>query len=220
MQAAGENGIPSAFIVKDNIIMWIGHPMSMDKPLEEIQSGKYDIEKAKAAAKAEKEAEAKAAAAQLEIPACDKMYNDGKTAEAKAKLDQLVKENPSLAGMASGLKMKWRAMEDPAGFEADAKKAAKSDNQRIQYLQFGVSNIENKKIQPTILKVMEMICKETEEKEVISLYYTAYCFKQAEKKDQALVYAEKALVAFPNSTKKDDKRLLATIEKFIAELKK
>jgi thiol-disulfide isomerase/thioredoxin len=220
MQAAGENGIPSAFIVKDNVIMWIGHPMSMDKPLEEIQSGKYDIEKAKAAAKAEKEAEAKAAAAQKEIAACDKMYNDGKTAEAKAKLDQLVKENPSLAGMASGVKMKWRAMEDPAGFEADAKKAAKNEDARMEYIMFGLNNSRNPKLQAISLKVMEMICKETEDKDVICLYYTAVAFQRAGKKELALAYGERAIVSFPNSTMKDEKGLLEAIENFVAGLKK
>jgi thiol-disulfide isomerase/thioredoxin len=41
LQAAGLNGIPTAFIVdKKGKIAWIGHPMEMDKPLEEIRSGK------------------------------------------------------------------------------------------------------------------------------------------------------------------------------------
>jgi thiol-disulfide isomerase/thioredoxin len=35
MQAAGQNGIPAAFIIGgDGKIAWIGHPMQMDQPLE------------------------------------------------------------------------------------------------------------------------------------------------------------------------------------------
>ena len=30
MQAAGQNGIPCAFIVKGGTVQWIGHPMAMD----------------------------------------------------------------------------------------------------------------------------------------------------------------------------------------------
>ena len=46
MRAAGQNGIPTAFIVgKDGMIEWIGHPMSMDKPLAKIVDGKWDREK-------------------------------------------------------------------------------------------------------------------------------------------------------------------------------
>jgi len=43
MQAAGQNGIPCAFIVgKDGKIEWIGHPMEMDDPLKSIVDGKWD----------------------------------------------------------------------------------------------------------------------------------------------------------------------------------
>lgn len=43
MEAANQNGIPTAFIVgKDGKVEWIGHPMEMDEPLEEIVSDKWD----------------------------------------------------------------------------------------------------------------------------------------------------------------------------------
>lgn len=45
MRAAGQNGIPTAFIVgKTGEIEWIGHPMRMDKPLEEVVEGNWDRE--------------------------------------------------------------------------------------------------------------------------------------------------------------------------------
>jgi thiol-disulfide isomerase/thioredoxin len=47
MAAAGKNGIPCSFIVdREGRIAWIGHPMGMDKPLEEIIEGKFDLDKA------------------------------------------------------------------------------------------------------------------------------------------------------------------------------
>lgn len=47
MKAAGQNGIPSAFIIDGKQrIAWIGHPASMDKPLEKIVAGEWDIENA------------------------------------------------------------------------------------------------------------------------------------------------------------------------------
>ena len=43
MEAAGQNGIPTCFIVgKDRKIEWVGHPMEMDEPLEQVVSGKWD----------------------------------------------------------------------------------------------------------------------------------------------------------------------------------
>ena len=50
MRAAGQSGIPTAFIVgKTGQVEWIGHPMTMDEPLAQVVSGKWD----RAAAKAE-----------------------------------------------------------------------------------------------------------------------------------------------------------------------
>jgi len=44
MAAAGENGIPAAFIVNgDGKVAWIGHPMSMEEPLEKVISGSWDL---------------------------------------------------------------------------------------------------------------------------------------------------------------------------------
>lgn len=43
MEAAGQNGIPTAFIVgKTGEIEWIGHPMQMDGPIEKIVDGTWD----------------------------------------------------------------------------------------------------------------------------------------------------------------------------------
>lgn len=48
MKPALQNGIPCAFIVKNEIVQWIGHPMQMDEPIKEIVDGSWDLAKAKA----------------------------------------------------------------------------------------------------------------------------------------------------------------------------
>jgi thiol-disulfide isomerase/thioredoxin len=56
MDAAGQNGIPCAFIVgKDGCIDWVGHPMGMDKPLAAVLAGTWDRAQAQAEAKAERQ---------------------------------------------------------------------------------------------------------------------------------------------------------------------
>ncbi len=43
MEAAGQNGIPTAFIVgKQGLIEWIGHPMTMDEPLSQITEDSWN----------------------------------------------------------------------------------------------------------------------------------------------------------------------------------
>jgi thiol-disulfide isomerase/thioredoxin len=44
MKASGSGGIPTAFVVdKTGHIAWIGHPMEMEKPLDQIVAGKWDL---------------------------------------------------------------------------------------------------------------------------------------------------------------------------------
>ena len=58
MEAAAQNGIPTAFIVgKDAKIEWIGHPMEMDGPLNAVVEGKWDRKAFAEELKAQQEAE-------------------------------------------------------------------------------------------------------------------------------------------------------------------
>ena len=48
-EAAGRDGIPSTFIVdQGGRVAWIGHPMEMDEPLEQILAGEWNINAFKA----------------------------------------------------------------------------------------------------------------------------------------------------------------------------
>jgi thiol-disulfide isomerase/thioredoxin len=47
MKAAGQNGIPAAFLVQSGKVIWIGHPMGLEPMLKEVTAGKLDMEKVK-----------------------------------------------------------------------------------------------------------------------------------------------------------------------------
>jgi thiol-disulfide isomerase/thioredoxin len=47
MEAAAQRGIPTAFIVRDDKVQWIGHPMQMDEPLAKVVAGTWDSAAAK-----------------------------------------------------------------------------------------------------------------------------------------------------------------------------
>ncbi|WP_337177774.1 TlpA disulfide reductase family protein [Paludisphaera sp.] len=60
MKAAGQNGIPAAFIVNQDLkVVWIGHPAEIDEPLEKVVSGDWDLATAVAEAKKAKEEQEK-----------------------------------------------------------------------------------------------------------------------------------------------------------------
>lgn len=61
MKAAGQEGIPCSFMIKDGIIQWIGHPIEVDSLIAVVNSPTYDVVAARKAAdekKAKSEAEA------------------------------------------------------------------------------------------------------------------------------------------------------------------
>ena len=47
MKPAMQNGIPCAFIVKDSVVQWIGHPAQMDTALAQVVDGTFNVAAAK-----------------------------------------------------------------------------------------------------------------------------------------------------------------------------
>ncbi|MEM7784088.1 MAG: redoxin domain-containing protein [Planctomycetota bacterium] len=97
-RAAGQTGIPTAFIVgKTKEIEWIGHPMDIDKPLEEIIADKWDRAAYKEAylkeiEEAKKQEKAARAINKIMRPLAEKMQQ-GKMDEVLDGLDEAISEN-------------------------------------------------------------------------------------------------------------------------------
>jgi thiol-disulfide isomerase/thioredoxin len=96
MNAAAQNGIPTSFIVnRDGVIAYIGHPMKINKTLEEVVANKQDIKAATA-----KYAQARDNEGKIE----DIQRKLGEAAQAKDKaaayaaLDEWVKLSPDEKG--------------------------------------------------------------------------------------------------------------------------
>jgi thiol-disulfide isomerase/thioredoxin len=96
MEAAGLNGIPSAFIVnKQGRIAWIGHPMTMTEKLwDDILADRYDLAKAAADHEKEEAQQEQLSALSAKLGAAMKA---GKWEDANAVVDEMTKvmpENP------------------------------------------------------------------------------------------------------------------------------
>ena len=101
MEAANQNGIPTAFIVgKKGLIEWIGHPMEMDEPLEQILADKWDLQVA--AKKFEEDMKA-----QQKLMAIFGKLNDGDFAAGLKMLDEVIagEKNGEMANQLRGLKL-------------------------------------------------------------------------------------------------------------------
>lgn len=93
MTAAEQDGIPASFIVNgEGKIAWIGHPGEIDKVLEEVVAGTYDMNKAIAKAKKDKAAKAKLRQLSADL---GKARAEGPAAMLKV-LDTAIKDSPEL----------------------------------------------------------------------------------------------------------------------------
>jgi thiol-disulfide isomerase/thioredoxin len=91
MTAAAQQGIPAAFIINgDGKVAWVGHPMAMDKPLEEIQNGKWDL------AVASKQFKEQAAQTRKLMAAQEKLAKATDPKEKLAILEQLISDDPKM----------------------------------------------------------------------------------------------------------------------------
>jgi thiol-disulfide isomerase/thioredoxin len=103
MQAASQDGIPTAFIVnKEGKIAWIGHPTSMDEPLEKIASGSWDLKTAAEEHRKAVEDQKKLMKLQTKFVAAMRS-NDPK--KIVAAVDELVAEVPSVEANIAGSKV-------------------------------------------------------------------------------------------------------------------
>jgi thiol-disulfide isomerase/thioredoxin len=113
MEAFGIDGIPHAFVVdKEGRIVWQGHPMDgLDKVLDEMVAGKYDMEAAKAKAKKAAEGEKRQGEVQQKLQQLAKAIIAGDdSAETKKLEEELVALDKELGGLMDGEKF------DPADF--------------------------------------------------------------------------------------------------------
>jgi thiol-disulfide isomerase/thioredoxin len=102
MKAAGQNGIPTAFIVnKESKIAWIGHPTQMDEPLEKIITGSWDLQVAAADHKKAMEEQAKFMKVQAKLGQALRADDPKKLL---AVVDEIVTEIPRLEVQLGSLK--------------------------------------------------------------------------------------------------------------------
>jgi thiol-disulfide isomerase/thioredoxin len=88
MEAAGQNGIPTAFLVdKKGVIAWIGHPMELkEKTIDDVLAGTFDVHKAAADYEKAKKDQAQMQTAWMGITTA---MRQKKWDEAQAKLDEM-----------------------------------------------------------------------------------------------------------------------------------
>lgn len=228
MRAAKQNGIPTAFIVdKDGTIAWIGHPMSMDQPLAEIKSGKFDKAGFQKEFAAEMAAEEAAAAATASINAARKMYAEGKRTEALKALDDLAKGGPNAGVKASATMaaIDLVSKDNAADFSARLKAAAakKDPMMRQQISQWAMSQARVKGGSPDRAREAMETALAMGKDDAIIRYYASLTCESMSDIPNAIKHMEAAIaVVNGDAAMKDSaqgKQMLEVFGKKLEELK-
>ncbi len=220
MMAAGQNGIPSAFIVKNGQIQWVGHPMTMDQPLKEIKAGTFDLKGFKSKFDKQADANRQAMAARSEISAAQKLVASGDLQNAKLKVAGIEKQYPAMKMDTDLLKFAILAKENPTQWEAEAKAIAiKKDPSSLQKLwMFAMNQSRGNGDIVNGSKAMDLALEANQDKDAIILYYGVTFFNEVKEFKKALGIIDRLLAALPNSDMKDNVKFKEAMEKMRGEI--
>lgn len=211
MQAAEQNGIPAAFIVKDGIVQWVGHPMSMDEPLKQVVEGKFNLAESKKAFMADIEQGRASARVQKELAELKAVYAKDK-AKALKRLDEIA-AMPGFATDALTTKLMLLSTDDLPGAKAEINKLiAKGEDGQLAVAMFAIQSIRTPAVKATALEAAAaLVSKGTT---WMPAYYAGAVYSQASMKPEAKAAYEKALSIAEKLGDNADK---ADIVKFLKE---
>jgi thiol-disulfide isomerase/thioredoxin len=220
MAAAGQNGIPTAFIVnKQGQIAWIGHPMSMKEDvLDQVLAGTYDVHKASV----QYEKEQKAMAQMQEASAAIGLAMKNKDwDEAMSKVDDYAKLLPE-AQRENLDSVRFNILLQKEDYDAAYKLAAKisemhADNPGLQN-ELAWQMLTDKNIKQRDLPLAEKIAMRANDaaqgKDANILDTLARARFMQGKKDEAIALQEKAI----HMAESDEQK--STLQKSLDEYKK
>jgi thiol-disulfide isomerase/thioredoxin len=220
MAAAGQNGIPCAFIIKDQKVAWIGHPMEMDEPLSKIKAGTFDSAAFKKSYDEEAAKGREAAAANAAMSDAVKLYDDGKKAEAKTALEAAVAKYPQMAEASERIKYSWLANDDvPAFDKATNEMLATKDPAKLQLVaSYALANAKKPEKLALVKRLADQVLAANEKDDYLTLNYVRNIYVRTNENKKALTVTNKMIELFPTSEAKDSPDFLESLKKSKAEL--
>ena len=202
MEPAAQNGIPVAFIVRDRVIQWVGHPMSIEEPLAQVKDGTFDLKKfqgefAKKAQKSRADM-----ALNNDMTAAIDLFASGNRKEARRKLDAILAKRPDAIAQVDNMRFHWLAVEDPKAWEIQAKALAQSKKPEViqQLRMFALYEVSKEKGDTHSARIAiecALSCSDPNDRQ--TLQYAALVYEKLGDIQLALVYTNKLLSATPDT---------------------
>lgn len=215
LKPADENGIPTSFVVKDGVVLWIGHPqIGLDEALTKIIAGKYDLKATKAQrdrmkaeeARQEKENEKMA---ELMRPVSDAAQGgDFKTAAIE--LDKVMQAHKELVQQLAIIKQSILMRTDEAAAAKYALEISKTiyrnDQSVLNSLAWAMVEDKSAYKQPNYeiaVEIAKLAVAASKEKDGMILDTLGYAYFKAKKLDLAIATQEKAVAALKKQDQVD-----------------
>lgn len=200
MKAAGQTGVPTAFIVKGGVIQWIGHPMEMEEPLSQVKAGTFDLAKFRGEFQEEAAETRRQTLINDQIAATRAKYDSGHHREAHAALRALVANYPQTKATAEDIEFQWLAQEDPKAWEVKAVAMAHSkDSAALDMLRgFALTQATAHRLPVQVRRAMELALASTYKPNSLNLQYVVMVYEKLKEFKRAAGYAGRLLAIMPN----------------------
>ena len=198
MEASYSNGIPTAFIVnQEGNIAWIGHPMDIEEPLQQIIDKKYDIKTARTTREKEVNEEIEMNKLYSKLQAAEALYTQGRKEEALNAIDELSKDD-RISTDAKALKLNLFATDDVPKAKVLIDSLAEGVlSEMIAVSIFSISNAtEENGHKELALYAANSLVDKMKIDHPVPLYYASPVLSMNNDHKKALVALERALKAF------------------------
>lgn len=220
LQPSGEMAVPTAFILKDDKILWFGESLKIQQPLEQIIAGKYDMEAAMEAKTHERTMVNLLQGAQIQAENAARLYKDGKKEEALAIMDDLDKFPPPISFNSRTQRLTMLATDDAEATKAFIDTLLKADPASDTGL-VRLHAVASFAGQAVFFKDDEgrtrgelaeyaysQALKAMKKDDVVALYYLSNVPAVHGRHNEAARLLERALKAFDSSEFKDDETIM------------
>ncbi len=220
LKAASQDGIPTAFLVKNGVVQWIGHPNKLDKPLADLKAGTFDLDATKHAFDAELQATKARREADSAFTAVVNLRQSGDKQAAATALDQAVKKYPRLAESAERLRYEWLAEDNKAEWlkQTEALTSSGQAEKWQRVCSFALRAAQKPETADHARTAIRMALSASKQNDWDVLIYARTIYlKLADDKD-ALAVTERMMALYPTSPAKDNPQLLEALRKSKATL--
>ena len=222
MAAAGQNGIPTAFIVKDGTVRWIGHPAVIDETLAKVKNGSFDLAAHRRAFEQRYVEDQEQMAIDNTMAHIERLYDKGEREAATQELDGLVKKKPKAAAPADLLSFRWLSKADPAAWSTKAKAMAETrDPKDVETLRaFALQTASTPGGADQAREAIGHALDATDRKDFTTLWYASEVYRATKDDALALDVVNAMLAGLDQSVAKDQPDMKAQLLKDKATLEK